>query len=151
LKTQNQTHTFWLKGANGPTAAAPIVIAAAGSNNNPVPLTKEDRRTLLHRYATPKIDAACETARITGELIEHFGRFKIGERQEEDDDIPLSQLASQTNEVGNPNLEKHQRQGRLQPSQTGAPTTIGRKKAERATTKQKKVAIKAAAKRANGR
>jgi hypothetical protein len=151
---QNQTHPFWTSGANHPTAAIDV---PAVSNNSPVPLTKKQRRTLLHRHAVPKIDAACETEKTTKELIKHFYKFKIGERQEEDDsssdddDIPLSQLLRQTNVVGNPELKTNQTSRRFQPSQLGAPTTGVSRKAGKAVVMESKKTRQALAKRAHGR
>jgi hypothetical protein len=127
------------------------------SNNSPVPLTKKQRRTLLHRYAVPKIDAACETEKTTKELIKHFSTFKIGEGQEEvdsssdDDDIPLSQLLRQTNVVGNPELKTNQNSRRFQPSQLGAPTTQVSRNAGKAVVKEKEKKRNARAKKAHGR
>jgi hypothetical protein len=103
-----------------------------------------------------KIDAACETQKTTKELIELFDSFKIGERLEEDDsspedNIPLSQLATQTNAVGNPALMKNQRQARLQMSQSGAPTGLANKAQGRSRKKENNAQKKATAKRAHGR
>jgi hypothetical protein len=79
LETQNQTHPFWLSGADHPTA--PIAVAAV-SNNNPVPPTKSERRIQLHRYALPKVDATCETAKKTKGFIQYFEVIMIGDTQE---------------------------------------------------------------------
>jgi hypothetical protein len=157
LETQNQTHPFWLSDADRPTV--PNVVAAV-SNNNPRPLTLEERRILLNGYARTKIDAACATEKATKELIEHFDKFNIGERQEEEDsasdssskdNLTLAQLASRSNVVGNPAKKKNQRQRRLQPSQISAPTTTGSKKKGRETLKQNKEKKKTQDKKNHGR
>jgi hypothetical protein len=126
------------------------------SNNNsdqPVPLTKEERRTLLHRYATPKIDAACEKEKSTKELILHFNKFTVAEEDDSsaEDNIPLSHLATQTNVIGNPLLKKNQNQSRGQPGQPGAPTTKLSKRQQVSQYKQRNAKGKAANRKAHGR
>jgi hypothetical protein len=71
-----------------------------------------------------KLTLPVRQKKTTKEIIEHFDKFKIGERQEEDDslldsslkdDVTLSQLTMQTNVVGNPALkeESNRKQRRL--------------------------------------